>query len=266
MINSIKMLNKTEHQFNYLKELTRDNQVRNLTRKLMKGIIFKPGINILIGENGCGKSTVLNIIRSSNRLEHSFIPKLDFLPIATVEDLTEIYSNFEIKQDFTYFTANLYRMSEDTHKLASNDLSNTGEVTQFMDIHERSKGQNVLGDISQLWHQIFEKSSECYPVMWHLKNISNKVDCSELFKLMNKNQVASDNMRVTILMDEPDTGLDIDNLNEIYEILSNDRDDTQLIVSIHNPMLIYKLSKLDYVNIIEMSDGYLEKIKKFVEG
>ena len=30
---------------------------------------------------------------------------------------------------------------------------------------------------------------------------------------------------------------------------------------IHNPILIYKLSKLKHINIIELTDGYLEEIK-----
>ena len=36
---------------------------------------------------------------------------------------------------------------------------------------------------------------------------------------------------------------------------------TQLIGVIHNPILIYKLSKLERINIIELTDGYLEEIK-----
>lgn len=33
---------------------------------------------------------------------------------------------------------------------------------------------------------------------------------------------------------------------------------------IHNPALIYKLSKLDCVNFIEMTKGYLKKITGFM--
>ena len=35
---------------------------------------------------------------------------------------------------------------------------------------------------------------------------------------------------------------------------------------IHNPILIYKLSKCSHVNIIEMTDGYVEDVVKFVEN
>ena len=36
---------------------------------------------------------------------------------------------------------------------------------------------------------------------------------------------------------------------------------TQLICVIHNPILIYKLSKLEYINFIELTKGYLKEIK-----
>ena len=52
----------------------------------------------------------------------------------------------------------------------------------------------------------------------------------------------------------------------IFQELGNDKPQTQLIAVIHNPVLIYKLSKLDYVNIIEMSKDYLNKVKQFIEG
>ena len=67
------------------------------------------------------------------------------------------------------------------------------------------------------------------------------------------------------MLDEPDRNLDISNIESIYAILSYERKDTQLIAVIHNPILIYKLSKLNYVNFIELKKGYLNEIKKVIE-
>lgn len=47
----------------------------------------------------------------------------------------------------------------------------------------------------------------------------------------------------TILMDEPDRNLSIDNIMQIESILSFHKPKTQIIAVIHNPLLIYKLSK-----------------------
>ena len=71
MINKVRLIETPKHAFNFLIEWSRNKQVGALRKRLEEGIEFTPGINILIGENGCGKSTVLNIIRSANRIEHS---------------------------------------------------------------------------------------------------------------------------------------------------------------------------------------------------
>ena len=70
----------------------------------------------------------------------------------------------------------------------------------------------------------------------------------------------------TVLMDEPDRNLDIDNVMQIYNVLSFHKPQTQIIAIVHNPALIYKLSKLDCVNFIEMTEGYLNKISIFASN
>ena len=52
----------------------------------------------------------------------------------------------------------------------------------------------------------------------------------------------------------------------MYGILSHNHPQIQLIAVVHNIALIKKLSKLNYVNIIEMSENYLDKITNFIKG
>ena len=80
------------------------------------------------------------------------------------------------------------------------------------------------------------------------------------------NQVNEEEPVFTVLMDEPDRNLDIDNVQQIFEILSNQKENGQMIVSIHNPLLIYSLSKLENVNIIELTKGYKDNVVKHVEA
>lgn len=61
-----------------------------------------------------------------------------------------------------------------------------------------------------------------------------------------------------------DRNLDINNIMDLYKVLSFHKPQTQIIAVIHNPALIYKLSKLDCVNFIEMTKGYLKKITGFM--
>lgn len=65
---------------------------------------------------------------------------------------------------------------------------------------------------------------------------------------------------------ECDALFDIDNIMQIYNVLSFHKPQTQIIAIVHNPALIYKLSKLDCVNFIEMTEGYLNKIRIFASN
>ena len=100
MINSVKLLQYPKHNFNYLNPDSNRPQVQNLIKKLQEGVEFKPGINIIVGENGCGKSTLLNIIREVNLCRQSFIPKLKNMPVLSLENLKDVFDHFEVKADF----------------------------------------------------------------------------------------------------------------------------------------------------------------------
>ena len=67
-------------------------------------------------------------------------------------------------------------------------------------------------------------------------------------------------------MDEPDRNLDIINIDDIYGILSFHKPQTQIIASIHNPLLIYKLSKIEDINFIELEENYLMKVKTAINN
>lgn len=69
----------------------------------------------------------------------------------------------------------------------------------------------------------------------------------------------------TVLLDEPDRNLDIENINSIYNILSYKKPNVQIIAIIHNPILIYKLSKHKDINFIELKRGYINKIQNIIE-
>ena len=82
---------------------------------------------------------------------------------------------------------------------------------------------------------------------------------------IKKNTIDFKEKEYTILIDEPDRNLDIENIKEIYCILGNRKKNTQVIAVIHNPLLIYRLSSQKDINFIEMEPGYLEKIKNEVD-
>ena len=172
-----------------------------------------------------------------------------------------------MKADYNNLVFNLYSMRNDSSRSNDSVLKDRSTVLQFMDLQTKSNGQNQMGDLSQLIHIMFETQN------YNVNQLITKFDKernSDVFedelnlakKFYAENQ--KDSNRVTILMDEVDQGLDIDNLEDICGMLSANREDTQLIISLHNIALIQKLRKLPFVNIIEVSEGYLNKIDEFL--
>jgi len=64
-----------------------------------------------------------------------------------------------------------------------------------------------------------------------------------------------------IMMDEPERGLDIDNLNILISEIKKNKS-CQFIIATHSPYLISNFN----ANIIEMKKGYLDKMKIMLGG
>ena len=47
------------------------------------------------------------------------------------------------------------------------------------------------------------------------------------------------NKQIYTLYKKLEKGIDVSNIKEIYDILKEPRDDTQIIAVVHNPLLIY---------------------------
>ena len=69
----------------------------------------------------------------------------------------------------------------------------------------------------------------------------------------------------TTLLDEPDCSVDIEKLKQLYGVLNFKKPNTQIICVIHNPFLIAKLAKVEGVNFVELSKGYVKKIQKEIK-
>ena len=126
----------------------------------------------------------------------------------------------------------------------------------------------LFQDLNSLFNIAFNNRKVQFPIkeLMSKRNSSNdlwKERFTNLLKYYKENSFVptQDDFSFTFLIDEPDKNLDISNIDELYNVLSYQKEMTQLICVIHNPILIYKLSKLDYINFIELTDGYLEEIK-----
>lgn len=229
---------------------------------------FINGINIIIGKNGSGKSTLLNNIASYLLCSHSYYSKLpnplafgDMLKIDSLFDDTQLKDGMKIKCDYAGVVYNYTPSQQDSYDV--NMLSN------YIECGNKSFGERTKYEICALFGLAFSNKNVQFPI----KEIVTKRDSSNdywksrfsnLLKYYKENKfdITPEEFSYTFLIDEPDKNLDIENIDEIYKVLSYKKEMTQLICVIHNPILIYKLSKLNHINWIELSTGYLDKIKE----
>lgn len=263
MIESITINNNKRTPFRYAFQI---EAFKNGTE-----FVFKPGVNVIIGKNGSGKSTLLKMIAKYMLCENSMcseVPNeaLDFPDVFDDED--QILDGVSIKADYVGKVFNLLQQSEMNNYDA---LKNSHNFNLYMNGSSSSSGEKNICAISTLFDFIFSRQDYEFPIrsLVEYKKKSNKLWIARIDNLLryyanNHVKMSEKDFEYTTLMDEPDRNLDIDNIVNLYDVLSIHKPQTQIIAVIHNPALIYKLSKLDCVNVVEMSKGYLKKVKSFV--
>lgn len=241
-------------------------------------IEFKPGINIIVGANGCGKSTLIKTIATyllcgngcmKTPTEYNAVG--DAVKDRHLWDPTEgekLLDGVDVAHDYNgvaFILRNSYEMEEGE---ALRDMDS------FVSAYKRrvsSMGENTMFSIQTLFDVMFaDKGVEylAFPVANLKKIMDNAGDVwkeriRQLLQYYKRNQVTDltpEDFQYTVLMDEPDRNLDIYNLDQVADVLSQDKEMTQLIATVHNPLLIARLSQKPNVNIIEMTEGYVNAV------
>lgn len=264
MITSIKIENNKRTPFEYLPNL---KTFRNSAE-----FVFKPGVNVVIGKNGSGKSTLLNLIAKYTFCERSMcseIPRdaLSFPHIFGDED--NVLDGVRIQSDYI---GKVFRLLPHMEMEQDDILDNIHSFSSYLNGIRGSSGEKGACAINSLFNLMFSQSDYAFPIA-ELKEFGKSVNTlwegriDSLMGYYKKNhvKVQESDYEYTILMDEPDRNLDIDNIMQVYGVLSFHKPQTQIIAVIHNPALIYKLSKLDCVHFVEMTEGYLEEVVNFIK-
>jgi Fe-S cluster assembly ATPase SufC len=255
------MIQKIEIDFNQIKKNPTFYYVAERIPNFPKVINFEKHTNLLIGENGAGKTTIIEMIRNAAFCEKTFKSIINQgllnLQLERTEDKLngiDIYGDWQ-RTVFNLRTADLLEEQESFYSLENFQQTFVGR--------NLSRGEALTYSIKRLLKTMFDKKSSNEFML-------EKIESKKLQEYYVEHSVYGDMPTIqeapfTVLMDEPDNSLDIDNLEQVFDILNITRDDTQLIVSIHNPLLIYRASKNQKVNFIELTEGYLNKIINFVE-
>jgi len=219
-----------------------------------------PGVNIIVGENGSGKTTLMELIKKYLIVDYTECFRGEYN--CNINALFKTFNNDAILDGvdvYADYTKNTFRLSHADEKAQNEALKTFEEFGSFFDQKQSSTGEGVLVAINYLFGYIFGKKAklafdynqfkDVYPLYVDYVE-RHRVECADEW---------------TIMMDEPDRNLSLDNIEHIKGILSFHKPHTQIIAVVHNPLLIYALSKMEHIHFIELTKEYVEKVKKQVK-
>lgn len=256
---------------------------KNLWKHYMSEVLheteynFTPGVNIIVGENGCGKSTLFQAIYNymlANNGIYSSVPKKRLLfPRVNMLDDNQIPNGMEVKADYK---SRLYRLTSFQEICAQEEriFDHDANLEMFANLQHTSKGEECHHGFYKMLDIMFRVGKE-YDFIQRLtdkkEQLNNNIDglCDKFIQYYKENQIPW-NGKVTMMLDEPDNNLDIINLKHLYDVLTFEHPEIQVIAIIHNIALIKKLLEAKVkgiidINFIEMTPGYLKMVKEFLK-
>ena len=250
--------------------------------KSLKGKVFEftPGLNIIIGANGCGKTSMLNVIKDIMFCKKKVYSDIKYgsYAVLKIEGMFEsgIWHLTEMESDYRTLLFSL-RPEDD---LRSSELDNMMNFLQTYESYHSSSGENVLNSFHLLGKELVSFQGEKMKELSFKKEVLDKLpellerhgDMASIIQNYYKRNMISDKGEVqkhsgiTIVMDEPDRGLDVINLQSVFGLIENwvDIGKAQIIMSCHNPLLIQKFRKQEWCNVIELTEGYMGKIEEWM--
>lgn len=260
---------------------------------------FEPGLNLIIGGNGCGKTSLLSAIRQIYLAEDAdghFEPVSSYSLYSSLTKLafdrlceSGLYDAVTLKADFSK-PLFCHRKPGDIGRSSDSILSSFATVAQYFDSSSRSKGEGTSdalfglialmqgkhpgykdadyldfaktrGFIDDLARKSAEEAAGPDPYFSDFLYATKFAAASGYYRA---NDIGSDS-HLTAIMDEPDEGMDVYRLSDLLGLLRavSQLSRDQFIVAIHNVAIIRALAEIPEVNIIELEPGYLEAVKAF---
>lgn len=243
---------------------------------------FKPGINLIVGRNACGKTSLLEVIRKMTFTDEKLFSFFGYQGDAfkAHDTADELFPYVTMIGDYTKAIFNARTANEVTQATWEEDGMT---IQQTLYGHRRSKSQMQNDAFKLALVSLIHSTDEKYnggrvnDAKDFVANVKNKLDpkkvnslYGEKYKVIqdyyDKNH--KDGKDYTLLVDELDSGADANTIIDIMTILTGNaplKFDIQIIAPVHNFILINRAVRMieqgaQGIHIIEMTDGYLKEV------
>lgn len=272
MIKSFKLLGPT----NFIKwgsetEFLKDNRVIKFSDKK---------VNVIVGPNGCGKTTLIEYLRvftftkeyNVSKLTSKYLSEREYFDREDGKNWGEkvFMRNVEIKTDFCesfYYKPNYLPGDENdlTHSLCMGyDIKEIGNK-----VRNKSSGQKSNAILNDAYQFIEDAKNHCKPIdiSWGYET-DGEAEKSYLwpgYEIRAIKKLITDvkPIKPTVIFDEPEQSLDLKSHIEFWDKMANvNTDEVQVIVVTHSVLPFIR--NTEKYNFIEVIPDYVKEIKKLM--
>jgi len=238
----------------------------------VESIPFGPGLNVVWGRNGVGKSTLLKVISHIFCCTQSGRPFVSETALRTIQHVSgggvedkPINGVIPIHDGQAVLSLDLDLRVGLAHRGTEFDYDFIRHMHESMGMQNLSSGQCVAAATVQ---QIISNMKEWPDIEYKIKNQPlNDYWRKRVQKVEDLLQAQIEKGPTTLLLDEPDKSLDIDSQYNFWlEVIPTLMKNHQVIVATHNPLAL----QVKGANIVEIKHpkeeglSYLEKCKTFL--
>lgn len=291
------------HSFEFTDEYGYIKDNKNTKDLIGKKFTFSDKINIIFGDNGSGKSSILRAIAANALTNDGWTKPFLFEPVYltnfknilygdddkderyTIEDLKEKIVTNEAKNSYkiewdgipVYYENFQSKNGSSIGDFSGSLLDGAGdEVVYHFGKNKVSKGELQFFLFNKLYKQIEKPVTldmVCEKVKKWAKNSNDvwyscyKIQEEYLYSQLKEN---IDNPKNTVLLDEIDKSFSITNAILFYkDILPRlcEKTNTQIILVSHNPIVLSNIiyDRKDVYNLVSINEEYTTEIKEMLK-
>lgn len=223
--------------------------------KDIKTIKFTDGLNIILGDNGTGKSTILTLLKRALHCEQGYYSKITQSSVDKMSGEilnTEEFTGLKIIHDGQpVFSMDAVQTVGLVGSSFDDDWFKEGISNQFS--KDLSSGQFIQAQVMEIFKLAKEVNEipinfnrEAVNCVWQEKyDVATKI----LFNPTGPKK------KKTIIMDEPDRSVSIVLQKQFWDIVENMSAHYQIIVATHSPFAVKRKA-----NYIELQDGVVDGV------